>query len=259
MATLRKRVLEALYPDPDLPYRRALLSAAGPRTRALEIGAGSGAGTQIYSPLRGVVGCLIGIDVDPAVGTNPHLDMGVVADASRLPFPDESFDLVFHRTVAEHFEEPASAIKECARVLRPGGKLVFLTPNRWYYPMIVARLTPTWFHRFWIGHVLHRRADHEIFPTFYRANTRRTIATLLRHAGLSGRISMLRTRPGYLAFFLPVMLLGIAWEQAIERFVPALRGRLLVEATRPNGRPARDHPDTTSFEHAGRAGPPPSQ
>jgi SAM-dependent methyltransferase len=261
MITLRKRVLDALYPDPTLPYRRALLSAAGPGTLALEIGAGSGVGKgkQGHSPLRGVVGYLVGIDLEPAVGTNPTLDVGFVADASRLPFPDESFNLVFHRMVAEHFEEPAGPIRECARVLRPGGKLVFITPNRWHYAMVVAALTPTWFHRFWIGRVLHFRAEHQIFPTFYRANTRRTIARLLRDAGLSGRISMLRTRPGYLSFFLPLMLLGIAWEQVIERSIPVLRGRILVEATRPNRRIARGQPDGTAFERAGRGASAPSR
>lgn len=258
MATLRKRMLDGLYPDPDLPYRRVLLSAAGPDTRALEIGAGSGAGKQVHSKLRGVVGCLVGIDVEPAVGTNPHLDIGVVADASRLPFPDESFDLVFHRSVAEHFEEPAGPIRECARVLRPGGKLVFLTPNRWHYAMVIAALTPTWFHRFWIGSVLHRRAEHEIFPTFYRANTRRTIARLLRDAGLSGNIHMLRTRPGYLAFFMPLMLLGIAWEQVVERLIPALRGRIFVAATRPT-LDGPSQPDSTAFERADRGAPRPSR
>ena len=220
MTTFRQRVLDTLYPDPELPYRRALLDATGPGIRALEIGAGSGTGKQLHSPLRGKVEYLVGIDVEQAVGANPHLDLGVVANASHLPFPDQSFDLVFHRTVAEHFEQPTGPMRECARVLKPGGKLVFLTPNRWYYAMVIARLTPTWFHRFWIGNVLRRRADHEIFPTFYRANTRRKIAALLHDAGLCGRISMLRTRPGYLAFFLPVMLLGIAWEQVIERLIP---------------------------------------
>jgi hypothetical protein len=45
---------------------------------------------------------------------------------------------------------------------------------------------------------------------------------------------MLRTLPGYLVFFLLRLLLGIAWEQVIERLIPAFRGQILVEATRPD-------------------------
>lgn len=227
--SLGKRLLDTFYPDQELPYRSALLNAASPRSRALEIGAGSGGP---HSPLRGRVECVVGIDLEPAVGSNPNLDAGVVANASCLPFPDGSFDIVFHRMVAEHFEEPSAAMRECARVLAPGGTLVFLTPNLWYYPMIVSAVTNTWFHRRWIGSV-HGRAEHRVFPTFYRANTRGAVAKLLRDAGLEGRSSMLQTRPSYLSFFLPLLVLGIVWGQVVERLIPALRGRILVEATRP--------------------------
>lgn len=59
---------------------------------------------------------------------------------------------------------------------------------------------------------------------------------MLHGAGFEGRISIVRTRPGYLAFFLPLLLFGIIWEQLAERLIPPLRGRILVEATRSRGR-----------------------
>lgn len=51
----------------------------------------------------------------------------VRADAERLPFRDEAFDLVFCDWGALTFSDPRRTIPECARVLRPGGYLVFAT------------------------------------------------------------------------------------------------------------------------------------
>jgi SAM-dependent methyltransferase len=49
----------------------------------------------------------------------------VRASAEELPFADESFDLVFCDHGAMSFTDPAITIPACARVLRPGGRLVF--------------------------------------------------------------------------------------------------------------------------------------
>jgi SAM-dependent methyltransferase len=48
----------------------------------------------------------------------------VVADAERLPFLDASFDLVTVRIAPHHYADVAQAVREMARVLRPGGRLV---------------------------------------------------------------------------------------------------------------------------------------
>ena len=50
----------------------------------------------------------------------------VAGDAGRLPFPDDSFDIVTCRYAAHHFPHPAQAAREWARVLKPGGRLLLV-------------------------------------------------------------------------------------------------------------------------------------
>jgi SAM-dependent methyltransferase len=53
---------------------------------------------------------------------------GVRADATRLPFGDASFDRVIASEVLEHVDDDAAAMRELARVLRPGGVLAATVP-----------------------------------------------------------------------------------------------------------------------------------
>lgn len=56
-------------------------------------------------------------------------------DIMNLPYAADSFDLVIHSDTLEHIPNPILALKECKRVLRPGGQCVFTIP------MIVDRLS----------------------------------------------------------------------------------------------------------------------
>jgi SAM-dependent methyltransferase len=55
----------------------------------------------------------------------------VVADARRLPFPDESFDVVFSYSVLQHLrkEDVLAALREVRRVLKPGGRALIEMAN----------------------------------------------------------------------------------------------------------------------------------
>jgi SAM-dependent methyltransferase len=54
------------------------------------------------------------------------------ASADDLPFPDASFDGAFLNEVLEHVTDEVQVLREIHRVLRPGGHLVVMSPNRWF-------------------------------------------------------------------------------------------------------------------------------
>ena len=114
--------------------RKALGRNPGPFPRALEIG--SGTGYFSLNLLRaGVVRHATATDISPGMlatlranadrlGIGDHVET-VVTDAERLPFEDESFDLVFGHAVLHHQPDLDRAFSEFLRVLRPGGTLFF--------------------------------------------------------------------------------------------------------------------------------------
>jgi 2-polyprenyl-3-methyl-5-hydroxy-6-metoxy-1,4-benzoquinol methylase len=55
-----------------------------------------------------------------------------VGEAEQLPFDDQMFDGVLLNEVLEHVHDDARVLREVARVLRPGGRLVLFSPNRWF-------------------------------------------------------------------------------------------------------------------------------
>ena len=198
----------------------------------LEIGAGSGRGRQNHIAMRGKVARYVGIDPAASVLTNPYLDEAYQCKADSLPFAEESFDLVFHCFVAEHFEFPLACNREIRRVLKPGGLLLFQTPSRYYYPMLAAQITPHWFHEFYVRRFGSGRTEEEVFPTFYRLNDDRTIAGQLHSCGFTCEIEHHSIPPGYLRFSAPSFLAGVLFERTIERKFPALRGWIIVLARR---------------------------
>src|SRR3954447_7150898 len=126
--------------------------------RALEIGAGTGYFT--LNLLRaGVVESAVATDIsqgmlDELSESAGQLGLAVetaCCDAERLPFDDDSFDLVFGHAVLHHLPDLSAAFREFRRVLRPGGVVAFCGEPSHYGDRIAAwpkrganALAPLW-------------------------------------------------------------------------------------------------------------------
>jgi ubiquinone/menaquinone biosynthesis C-methylase UbiE len=126
--------------------RKALGGEPGHWGRSLEIGSGTG-----YFTLNLMLGGLIDeatcTDISPGMlrtlaANAERLGLPVstaVADAERLPFEDESFDLVMGHAVLHHIPDLPRAFRELERVLAPGGTLMFAGEPSRYGARLAAR------------------------------------------------------------------------------------------------------------------------
>lgn len=87
---------------------------------------------------------LVAIDISPEeLEQNRDVDETHVADVSKeIPMPDGSADLILTRALLEHVDGVPGAIREMARVLRPGGIALHFVPSRYSLFGMAARWLP---------------------------------------------------------------------------------------------------------------------
>src|SRR3972149_3997734 len=150
-----------------------------PGGRLLDIGCGVGKFIELMSDLGWKAE---GLDADPVVVHNCR-GRGLSVREGTLEkqgYPDNYFDAITLKHVIEHVYDPVRLLKECHRILKPGGKLVLLTPN-------LESRGHKKFRHFWIG----LDAPRHLFLF-----TAKTISEVIQRAGFkvihlssTGRIS----------------------------------------------------------------------
>ncbi len=200
----------------------------------LDAGCGSGRVFQYHFDDAQRPRLICGVDVTAEPRSNGNIDAAARADLGSLPFRDATFDIAISSHVAEHLTQPERVFGELARVLKPGGRLLVLTPNRWHYVTVSSALMP---HSFHLRYNRWRGVDaHDIFPTVYRANTASRLRRLYEDAGLRIEdLQQFETEPEYLAFSTPTYALGVGFERMVNRFEPLrhLRVNLLAVGRKP--------------------------
>lgn len=225
--------------DGNIEFYQRVTSLLLPEMTVLDFGAGRGAFLDDDVPYRrnlanfhGRVGRVIGVDIDDAVVDNPSLDMAhVVHEGQPIPIADATVDLVVSSFVFEHVRDPAWVAAELGRVLRPGGWICARTPNKWGYIGVSARLVPNILHVAMLKKLQPTKPAADTFPTAYRLNTRRDLATYFPPEHYEHVIYTKDTEPAYFGHSVA------AWRgaQLLFRLTPPALGATLYVFIRKNG------------------------
>ena len=179
------RKVESLYMTPDVvAQRHQVLKALALREgeRVLDIGSGPGLLAHDIAASVGRNGCVCGIDISEDMlamsrkrcTNQPHTEFQK-ADATNLPYPNDSFDAAASTQVYEYVRDIPVALAELYRVARPGGRAVVLDTD--YGSLVIHTEDEARMKR-----VLSAWNEH-----FVHAGLPRTLSRQLRNAGFTIR------------------------------------------------------------------------
>ncbi|MBN1202943.1 MAG: class I SAM-dependent methyltransferase [Anaerolineae bacterium] len=182
--------------------------------RALDVGCGRGGVLEQIGP---AIAHPVGLDPDHCSLVEHRLpDLPrAVATSDAIPLPAASVDLVLSSWVLEHLPDPARSFREIARVLRPGGAFIFITPGATSPAALLNRLLGPL--QRWLVPLLYGREESDAFPVVYRANTHRRLDALARDAGLTPHTFRFIEDPTYFAFHPLLFRLNAALAQRLPR------------------------------------------
>jgi SAM-dependent methyltransferase len=152
------------------------------------------------------------------------------ADVRALPFRDASFDAIYSMGTIEHFDETEQAVKEMARVLKPGGCAIIGVPNRhdpFLRPLLVTVLQTLGLYAY----------------GYEKSYSRRALRDMLERAGFSvAAETAILFMPGWLRMVdlachswcrpLSVLTAALVWPFTfVDHHVPAVRRHGYLLAT----------------------------
>ncbi|MBU6367945.1 MAG: methyltransferase domain-containing protein, partial [Gemmatimonadetes bacterium] len=198
----------------------------GEAITALDVGCGWGisedrvAGPALLADIRANADVLVGVEPDPAVRPAHGLFTTLLhASMEEAPLAAASVDVAYAYYVLEHVAHPEAFLRAVARVLRPGGIFVAMTPNARH-----------WFGR--VARLMHRlRADGSLlallrgratvasyhYPAVHRMNDAALLRALGARTGL-GQVTCTTHDHGDVQPYLPRLVrpLYTAWSRRVE-------------------------------------------
>ena len=165
-------------------YHVLIDSMVQPGCRWLDVGGGKTVfpdQPRWAAEIAGRCARLVAVDPSPTVRQNTiaHECVSCMIEDYHA---SEVFDLATLRMVAEHIEHPARVGAALAKLIRPGGHVVVLTPYKWAPASIAAALVPNSLHKHFTR-AMAGRLEEDTFPTRYRLNTRRALRDAFESVG----------------------------------------------------------------------------
>ncbi len=213
-----QRLKERFFGSDEHPYRtleREVERHLRPEHTLLDAGCGRTA--PVLAKFRGRARRLIGVDLVDFTTPIDGIEL-LNNDLGRIDVADASVDIVMCRSVMEHITRPDDVYREMYRILKPGGRFIFLTGNLWDYAALIAMAVPNRLHP-WIVSKTEGRQEKDVFPVAYKTNTRRAVAKWARRAGFDVEsFRYLGQYPSYFMFSGALFLLASGYERLLRRF-----------------------------------------
>lgn len=105
---------------------RDFAAACPAGARVLDAGAGEGRYRAAFAHCR-----YTGVDLGVGDARWNYRGLDAVCDLAALPFADAAFDAAIQIVTLEHLADPAAALREMARAMRPGAPLLLVAPFEW--------------------------------------------------------------------------------------------------------------------------------
>lgn len=215
MGRISKRIFQKFYPSATDHFYNLVDKYVQKSEYVLD--AGCGDGSIFKYDFRHNARVLVGIDIRNDLADNRQIHYASQASVQRIPFKDNTFDLVFSRFVLEHLKYPGDAFSELSRVLKPDGILIVIVPNNYHYFAIAGQIIPHRIQAKIAGWVNYKEAD--TFPTYYRANTKRRLIQLGADNGLMYTIiRFIEPAPWFMGFSPITLIPAILYERLVNKF-----------------------------------------
>jgi len=178
-------------------YHNQIRQYVTSKTKLLDIGCGH---SNLLKDIYKRTPHTYGIDPDKHALTRNKLIKDVRQEyVEKMSFTDNFFDIVVCAWVLEHLPDPKKVFKEIHRVLKPGGRVIFITPNSLNYNVWIIRLIPESLHDFFTRK-LYGRQENDTFSKKYKFNNPKKIEESMKGWGYTKEDLIINGDPSYISF-----------------------------------------------------------